>query len=67
MSVSDIANEWRVIPRLALSMYGVMCWRVGDWFMSLPSPTAEQAAFATTIWGAAALWFNFYVTSGNKK
>ena len=67
MITPDQVNEWRVIPRLALMMYGLVCYKVATWFMALPSPTVEQSAFATLIWGAAALWFNFYVTSGNKK
>lgn len=67
MSIAVAINDLRIIPRLALGLYGVMCVHVGFWYMDLPAPTGNQTTFATAIWGAAALWFNFYVTSGNKK
>jgi hypothetical protein len=59
-------NEWRVIPRLLVMMYGFFAVHVGSWFMSLPDPTGAQSAFVSTIWGAAAAWFGFYCNSGSK-
>lgn len=67
MITPQSVNEWRIIPRLALLMYGLVCYQVASWYMALPSPTLEQTTFSSTVWGAAALWFNFYVNSGNKK
>ena len=57
-------NAWRVVPRLLVTLYGLMCWRVTEWFMSLPEPTTQQAAFVSTVLGAAAAWFGLYVNSG---
>jgi len=62
----DTVDRWRVIPRALITLYGVQCWRVGEWFMALAAPTMEQAAFVSVLWGAAAVWFNFYVNSGPK-
>ena len=66
MSAADRVDAWRVIPRLLISLYGFMCWHVADWFMALPDPTTSQTTFATAIWGAAAVWFGFYVNSGHR-
>lgn len=59
-------DQWRVVPRLLVALYGVMCWIVADWFMGLKDPTAAQAAFVSTVWGGAAAWFGLYVNTGNK-
>lgn len=63
----DQLNKWRIIPRLLIALYGAMCWLVADWFMALADPTAAQAAFVSTVWGAAAAWFGLYVNSGSKR
>lgn len=59
-------DMWRIIPRTCISLYGLMCYSVGDWFMALPEPSIPQVTFVSTIWGAAAVWFGFYVNSGKK-
>lgn len=61
----QLLNEWRVVPRLAVLMYGYVCWEVAAWFMALPDPNNAQSVFVSVVWGAAAAWFNFYVNSGN--
>lgn len=57
-------NKWRIIPRLLILCYGAFCFYTGMWFMELPEPTTQQTAFTSTIWGGAALWFNFYTNTG---
>jgi len=59
-------DAWRIIPRVLIALYGWMCYTVADWFMSLPEPSMSQVTFVSTVWGAAAAWFGFYVNSGNK-
>ena len=56
-------DQWRPVPRLLVALYGLMCWRVSEWYMALPDPTGAQAAFVSTIIGAAAAWFGLYVNS----
>lgn len=63
---AQIANEFRIIPRFLAIGYGVMCWRVVDWFMALDAPTLEQAGLVSVVSGASAVVFNFYVSSGPK-
>jgi len=60
-------DNWRIVPRILVTLYGVLCYNVAMWFMSLPDPTSTQAAFASTIFGAAAAWFGLYVKSGDNR
>ncbi len=64
MLTPELVNRWRVIPRIAMLFYFSLVWKTSSWFMELATPTAEQAAFATGVVGAAAVWFGFYVNSG---
>lgn len=57
-------DNWRVVPRLLVAGYGAFAFYVGSWFMGLPDPSGAQAAYVSTIWGAAAAWFGFYVSTG---
>ena len=60
----DFFNRWRIIPRICVALY---CWtffEVSIWFMGLPNPNGPQAAFVSTVVGASAAFFNFYVKSG---
>ena len=63
----ETLDKWRVVPRLLVLLYGFVCWETFDWFTGLDVPIAEQTAFASTIWGAAAAWFGFYVNSGKRQ
>lgn len=64
MITSDQFDRWRIAPRLAVSLYVLCFWRVSEWFMALPDPSAAQAAFVSTMVGAAAGFFGLYVNSG---
>ena len=61
---ADRVNSWRIIPRVLMALYGYMAFEVAMWFMGLEAPTTPQVTFVSTIWGAAAMWFGFYVNSG---
>ena len=57
-------DKWRVWPRMLITLYGVMFYKVTDWFMTLPDPTNAQSAFVSVIVGAGAAWFGLYCGSG---
>jgi len=63
MDVAARLDRYRAVPRLLVTLYGYVCWDVAQWFMILDAPTGSQAAFVSTIWGAAAAWFGLYVNS----
>lgn len=60
-------NEWRVLPRIFIGLYGWLFAEVWIWFMALPEPNVAQAGALATMTGASAAFFNFYVNSGNNR
>ena len=65
--IADLLDRFRIIPRALVIMYGVLVWETTEWFMALTEPNMAQAGFLSTIIGAGAAWFGFYVNSGGKK
>ena len=61
-----ILDNYRIVPRLLIGLYGFMFYRVTEWFMTIPEPTNSQAAFISTLVGAGAAWFGLYVNSGRR-
>jgi hypothetical protein len=60
-------NNWRVVPRLLIGLYGYVFYETVTWFMALPNPTMAQSGFVSVIVGAGAAWFGLYVSSGGTK
>ena len=54
-------NEWRIFPRAFILMYFWLVWRITEWFIALPEPSASQAGLASVVIGAGAAWFGLYV------
>jgi hypothetical protein len=54
--------EWRILPRFMMLVMTLMSWRVVEWFMTLPEPTAAQAGLVSVVTGAMtgafAVWMN---------
>ena len=48
----DQLNAWRIIPRLLMLTMLIMTYRGGEWFMSLPEPSLEQAGLVSVMTGA---------------
>jgi hypothetical protein len=63
--LADTLNALRVIPRIMLITYTLVWYQVINWFMSLPSPSMEQAGLVSVVTGAGAAWFGLYI--GGKK
>ena len=61
---SSIIDKWRIWPRMLITLYGIMFYRVTEWFMTLPEPTNSQSAFVSVVVGAGAAWFGLYCGSG---
>lgn len=56
-------NDYRTFPRIFSILFILLLWNTVSWMMGLDSPTAEQAAFASTMVVTSAAMFKFYVTS----
>ena len=63
---SSVIDKWRIWPRMLITLYGIMFYRVTEWFMTLPEPTNSQSAFVSVVVGAGAAWFGLYVGGTNK-
>lgn len=62
-----IANDFRIFPRLFISIYILMFYETTTWFMALEDPTTQQASLVGAITGIGAAWFGLYVKSGEVK
>ena len=61
-------DAWRIFPRLFLTVYIFLLYKVTIWFMNLPTPTLEQSGLVSIVVGAGAAWFGLYAgTSKGKK
>lgn len=60
-------SRWRLFPRVFISMYIYLLWRVVEWFMALENPNMEQAGLVSVVVGAGAAWFGLYVNSTSTK
>ena len=58
-------DAWRIFPRLFLTVYIFLLYKVTIWFMNLPTPTLEQSGLVSIVVGAGAAWFGLY--SGTRK
>ena len=58
-------DAWRIFPRLFLTVYIFLLYKVTIWVMNLPTPTLEQSGLVSIVVGAGAAWFGLY--SGTRK
>ena len=68
IDLAHAVDQWRIFPRLFLSVYIYLLYKVTIWFMNLPTPTFEQSGLVSIVVGAGAAWFGLYAgTSKGKK
>ena len=68
IDLAKAVDQWRIFPRLFLSVYIFLLYKVTIWFMDLPTPTFEQSGLVSIVVGAGAAWFGLYAgTSKDKK
>ena len=68
IDLARAVDAWRIFPRLFLSVYIYLLYKVTIWFMNLPTPTFEQSGLVSIVVGAGAAWFGLYAgTSKGKK
>ena len=68
IDLAKAVDAWRIFPRLFLSVYIFLLYKVTIWFMNLPTPTFEQSGLVSIVVGAGAAWFGLYAgTSKGKK
>ena len=66
--LAQMVDSWRIFPRVFVSVYIVLLYKVVIWFMALPEPNLEQSALVSIVVGAMAAVFGIYAgTSGQSK
>ena len=68
-SIIDLAraiDSWRIFPRIFITVYIILLYRVVIWFMALPDPNVNQAGLVSVVVGAGAAWFGLYTGSSKK-
>ena len=60
-------DAWRIFPRLFLTVYIFLLYKVTIWFMNLPTPTLEQSGLVSIVVGAGAAWFGLYAGTSKVK
>ena len=61
-------DQWRIFPRVFISTYIYLLYKVTIWFMGVEDPTIAQSGLVSIVVGAGAAWFGLYAgTSKSKK
>ena len=66
IDLAQAVDSWRIFPRLFITTYIYLLYKVVIWYMALPSPTMEQPGLVSIVVGAGAAWFGLYTGSGKK-
>ena len=61
-----IVDSWRIFPRVFISTYIFLLYKVVIWYMKLEGPTMEQSGLVSIVVGAGAAWFGLYTGSKAK-
>ena len=56
-------DQWRIFPRIFITTYIYLLYKVVMWYMALPNPTMEQSGLVSIVVGAGAAWFGLYTGS----
>ena len=59
-------DQWRIFPRIFISTYIFLLYKVVTWYMALQAPTMEQSGLVSVVVGAGAAWFGLYTGSSKK-
>ena len=66
INLARAVDSWRIFPRLFITTYIYLLYKVTIWFMALPAPTFEQSGLVSIVVGAGAAWFGLYAGTSKK-
>ena len=61
--LAKAVDSWRIFPRIFISTYIFLLYKVVIWYMELPNPSIEQSGLVSIVVGAGAAWFGLYTSS----
>jgi hypothetical protein len=66
IDLAKAIDAWRIFPRIFITTYIFLLYKVTVWFMALPEPNNAQAGLVSVVVGAGAAWFGLYAGTGPK-
>ena len=66
IDLARAVDSWRIFPRIFITTYIFLLYKVVIWYMDIPSPTMEQSGLVSIVVGAGAAWFGLYTGSRAK-
>lgn len=66
IDLARAVDSWRIFPRVFITTYIFLLYKVVIWYMALQSPTMEQSGLVSIVVGAGAAWFGLYTGSSKK-
>mgnify|MGYP001156745070 FL=1 len=67
IDLAKAVDSWRIFPRIFITTYIFLLYKVVIWYMALPQPTMEQSGLVSIVVGAGAAWFGLYTGSRSGK
>ena len=68
IDIAVAVDQWRIFPRVFISTYIYLLYKVTIWFMGVEDPTIAQSGLVSIVVGAGAAWVGLYAgTSKSKK
>ncbi len=64
--LAKAVDSWRIFPRIFISTYIFLLYKVVIWYMELPNPSIEQSGLVSIVVGAGAAWFGLYAGTSKK-
>ena len=61
--LAKAVDAWRIFPRIFITTYIYLLYKVVIWYMELPEPSMEQSGLVSIVVGAGAAWFGLYTGS----
>ena len=58
-------DSWRIFPRVFITTYIVLLYKVVVWYMELGQPSLEQSGLVSVVVGAGAAWFGLDAGTSN--
>ena len=67
IDLARAVDQWRIFPRVFISTYIYLLYKVTIWFMQVPDPTMAQSGLVSIVVGAGAAWFGLYAGTSKGK
>ena len=66
IDLAKAVDSWRIFPRIFITTYIYLLYKVVIWYMGIEDPTMEQSGLVSIVVGAGAAWFGLYTGTSKK-